>query len=372
MTTLVIPGPKQDGPVPLWRAVLTNIIAREGNEIEDKDLPKALPWLAPTLVSSKGRTLNEADKRAHQTQCFFGMPRRIELKLGAPGRCSMTGREGPSIETFIQRPHGVHYGLWRHPLTPYRKLKEAGEPFSVKPKSLEFGYSDWVATTINDRNSLLSEPGLNVIEARLRRRSLIRGDRGTDAILLAAGWVTENMAALNYLYARQPFHIAPDDDRQSRLDAEALRIAKAADEVAYCLLRLLRDALFGLQANATGDKWVFDKGVFNEARTQFYELTATAFHSHLAKLMDSETVDHVQLAQQWVGTLAKAAYLVFTEYAPAPIDSPEHARRIARAFDQLRGFMHGRGTGGKKIWEILGLPAVGDTSEGQGEVVNAS
>ena len=95
------------------------------------ELPKALPWMAPTLTSEKSRTVSLAD--AHPLQAYFGMPRRIRLAFSSePGICSMTDEEGPLVTGFIQKPYGTNYGMWQHPLTPYRRQKEAGEPYSAQ------------------------------------------------------------------------------------------------------------------------------------------------------------------------------------------------------------------------------------------------
>jgi CRISPR system Cascade subunit CasA len=350
MTTLVIPGTTKSGRPTLWRTLLANVVARQANAIDNDELPRALPWLSPTLLSDGSREVHEEGPDAHPLQCFFGMPRRIELKFGSSGRCPMTGEEGPCIERFVQNPWGVNYGLWRHPLTSYRRMKEGNPPFTVKPKSAQLGYPDWIAATVGGQESLLAEPSLNVREARRLRNALLRGDTGSDAILLAAGWVTDNMLALSYAFSRQPFHLARDPELQQILDGEAIRFAKAADEVATRLMYFLKDALFGQKAKTSTDA-----GVLNEARSLFYELTDNAFHAQLDRLMDSAPDDQARLAREWVNTLAKAAYDVYSEHAPAPIDSPERARRIATAFARLRSTMTGRGPAGKKIWNLLGL-----------------
>ena len=118
LTALVVPATNDDAtPVPLWHKIFANVVPCD-KRLPIDELPKALPWMAPTLTSEKSRTVSLAD--AHPLQAYFGMPRRIQLVFSSePGICSMTGRKEPLVTGFIQRPYGTNYGLWQHPLTPY-------------------------------------------------------------------------------------------------------------------------------------------------------------------------------------------------------------------------------------------------------------
>ena len=128
LTALVLPVSHDDAPpISLWRKIFANV----GHYAKPKasELPKALPWIAPTLTSEgkPPREVHEADPDAHPLQAYFGTPRRIRLVFSSePGICSMTSREEPLVTGYIQRPYGANYGLWQHPLTPYRRLKESG------------------------------------------------------------------------------------------------------------------------------------------------------------------------------------------------------------------------------------------------------
>ena len=94
LTTLVIPGSAGSERPSLWRLILANLPQHERLEFDSDELPKILPWLAPTLVSDKAHgehVVSEADDDAHCLQAFFGMPRRIALQFAGEGVCSMTG-----------------------------------------------------------------------------------------------------------------------------------------------------------------------------------------------------------------------------------------------------------------------------------------
>jgi CRISPR system Cascade subunit CasA len=232
------------------------------------DLPKILPWLAPTLTSGEaggGRVVHERDADTHPLQWFFGMPRRIVLQVGGHGVCSMSGIEGPLIQGFVQKPWGVNYGEWGHSLTPYRRHKEADPSYSVKPKSARFGYRDWVSIVVATKEGIIAEPAKAVSAARGDgRRQQLRGATEADASLRAAGWAMNNMEAVAYLLAEQPLHLAESNTVQDDLDKAAIAFARAADEVASLLVAALRGALSGV-----GAKSETDRTFFYEARAGF-------------------------------------------------------------------------------------------------------
>src|SRR5690606_18185851 len=151
LTALVIPQPNDDGrPLPLWHKLWANVAPRTAQ----MPPPEAVfAWLRGDLALGKGAGGAEVhqgqppfDEHLHP---FFGMPRRMSLMIkDEPGLCSMTGLEGPLVTGFVQKPYGLNYGAWRHPLTTYRRQKAGETPYSLKPKSGRFGYRDWVAVTM--------------------------------------------------------------------------------------------------------------------------------------------------------------------------------------------------------------------------------
>jgi CRISPR system Cascade subunit CasA len=350
LTTLVIPGARGGERSTLWRTILANLDCNEDYEWEAEDLPRILPWLAPTLTSKNERQVHEGDEdHAHPLQAFFGMPRRAALRVSATGACSMTGEEGPLVTECVQKPWGVNYGLWSHPLTPYRQQKEGAEPYSVKPKSSRFGYRDWVAVTVGEKNeSGIASPAPAVRAARSDRIAALRGG-DLDARLQAGGWAMNNMEAVAYLFAEQPLHLARSPEEQAIVDAAARRSARAADIVANALVGALRDALFGEGAKPSTDKTLFDA-----ARAGFFEATEDTFHAMLNATVASPSSGESH-ARGWLNTMTRAAAKTFDTFAPVPVNEPERAGRIADAFGRLRGTLAGYGKAGGVLLETLGL-----------------
>lgn len=370
LTALVIPA-AADGEalVSLWRKILANVCYAD--RVKSGTLAAVLPWLSPTLTSGKdteGRTVNpERDGMAHPLQAFFGMPRRLRLVFAdAPGICALTGTKGPVAVGFVQRPFGVNYGIWRHPLTPYRRQKEGAEPYSVKPKTGRFGYRDWVSVTIGQQEGLLADMAETVACARRERGGALLSC-GADPRIRVAGWAMNNMEAVAYLFSEQPLHLAPTAAKAELLEKMARDLAQAADLALSALRDTLRRGLFG-PAGADGDK-----GVLNQAQTAFYEQTDAAFHELLDRLLTDAggkddagrgTAQYVRRA--WLGALRRAALRLFNQLVPVPVDDFEKAEPIVAAYQGLTRTLGGNGKVGARLFAALELP-VPEKRQGSGQ-----
>ena len=356
LTALVVPA-INDGapPVSLWRKIFANVVPCD-ERLRIDGLPKALPWLAPTLTSEKSRTVSLAD--AHPLQAYFGMPRRIRLVFSSePGICSMTGREEPLVTGYIQRPYGTNYGLWQHPLTPYRRQREAGEPYSAKPKSGRFGYRDWVAVTVGSKDGKLAEQPTNIKLAKNNRsHALSQNKQATDARVRVGGWAMNNMEAIAYLFAEEPLHLAKTHDQQQALDDLARHFSEAADQAVSQLLAALKKALFSGQKNTSNDK-----GILDQARADFFDATEDQFHRLLDNLLqempeDGRLTDPTASARHWLGIMRRVALATFDRLAPVPLQDAEKAKTIVNAYGILNATFAGWTKQSKSLYDKLELP----------------
>jgi CRISPR system Cascade subunit CasA len=107
----------------LWQKLWLHV--PQSRPLDQARLHLAFPWLAPTKTSAKKESMSVSD--ADLLQAFFGMPRRIRLifQMNEARRpCDLTGEVADIVVTgFIAEPWGVNYGVFSHPLTPYRKIK---------------------------------------------------------------------------------------------------------------------------------------------------------------------------------------------------------------------------------------------------------
>jgi len=341
MTTLVLPRAKPGEPlVPLGRLLLLNlplVFGGRDGALPAGEMHRALPWLRPTMTSDgkPPRQIHEADPAVHPVQAFFGMPRRIRLVPGGNGTCALTGREGPVVTGFVQKPWGMNYGAWRHPLTPYRQSKE-DPAYSVKPKPGRFGYRDWVGVTIGlQEKAQKAFPADAVKQCFASRRRPLRA-RNWDAVLLAAGWAMNNMEAEQYLESVQPLHLPVADDAEyvtAEIERTARQFADAAEAAARLLRGALDEALFGGKAKAT------DTGSFQEATDAFYEWTEDAFHDVLAEIARTvgEAGPDPKHARSWLGVVRRTALSLFDEKATERLALADvrEADRITHAYGQL-------------------------------------
>ncbi|HHZ10489.1 MAG TPA: type I-E CRISPR-associated protein Cse1/CasA [Rhizobiales bacterium] len=358
MTTLVLPA-SGDGPASLKRLLLLNLVPLFGGTegwLEDEEIGRALPWLRPTVTSDgkPPREVAETDPAVHPVQAFFGMPRRIRLVAGGEGRCPLTGQEGPLVTGFVQKPWGMSYSAWRHPLTPYRRSKDDA-PYTVKPKAGRFGYRDWVAVSVGrDERADQAEPAA-VVRALLPRGGEVRRDR-LRVRLLAAGWAMNNMEAERFLESIQPLHLPEDGDegRATAIAGTARMFADAAEAAMRLLRSALNEALFGGQAKTT------DSGAFEEATDAFYERTEDAFHGALQAIAENGVRDGQggALAQDWLRTVRRAALAIFDEHATdlLPGADVKDADRITRAYGQLFGALTDRSKIARELGIVLPPP----------------
>lgn len=354
MTTLVWPHrPEPMSAAPLWRVLLCNLpLSVPGaGYLEDEAMARALPWLVPTLTSEGKPPLeiSQTDPRAHPLQAFFGMPRRIRLVMGGEGICPMTGESGPLVTGFIQKPWGMNYGAWTHPLTPYRQAKETELPYTVKPKSSRFGYRDWVGAVIGRKKAMPAAIPAEPVLALVARAETLRRDGFSSGRLLAAGWAMNNMEAGTFLQSLQPLHLAETEAKAHELSRLAIAFADAGDAAASLLRSNLKLALFG-----DGAKTATDTGVFEEATDAFFERTEDAFHDALAQIVSDHPPDGQVGAKRWLAMIRRTALDLFDLHATALLAETADIKVAIRVTDAYRRLRASLGEVGK-VASALGI-----------------
>jgi len=344
LTTLVTLQDAQGKPAPLWRVIIANLPLLT-KPIHNDDLCRALPWLAGHVEGD----VHASDQRVHELQAFFGMPRRIRLIAGGEGVCPMTGLQGPLIAGFVQKPCGVNYGVWEHPLTPYRRQKEDGAPYSMKPKSGHFGYRDWVAVVYGTNVGTLTKKAKALALSEQRSHSFKA--KNLKPALLVAGWAMSNMEAIAYLHEIKSLYMSDDPSLTEGMSFLASGFAEAA-EIAHHVLRMaLRDANFARGATVSADA-----GLFEQARTAFYERTETDFHALLGDAFAGGGIDRSAFGQRWLARLRNTGSALFDEMTPDLAANPEKAEQITKAWRVLQGGFAGAGKSGADLFKALDIP----------------
>ncbi len=308
MVTLVDPGQG------LWPIVWANVPDGKPGTIAN------LPWMKPTLTSEKGQ--QHFPEQAHPVEAFFGMPRRLRLISDDSG---VTG--------VIQRPWGTNYAGWRHPLSPYYRLKAGEEWLPKHPRPGRFGYRNWLGVTVAlpHEDESLARRAAMVREWQLRRPDLA-------ARVIVAGWAMDNMKPRDFVYSAPPL---------LNLDETALYGLTGMIEAAEQVALALRAALVP----------VLSEGEAREAvREAFYAGTEPDFERLAAGLT---AVNISETAQGWLADMARVALRLFeAEALPGLAERDFRAQAaIVGAHRFLRSTLGGKGKYGGKAFDLLGISA---------------
>lgn len=299
MVTLVDPG------AGLWPLVWANV--PDGRPGQARDLP----WMRATRTSEeKGSEVYP--KEAHPAEAFFGMPRRLRLV-----------EERGQITGVIQRPYGTNYALWKHPLTPYYRMKAGEEWLPKHPRAGVFGYRHWLG--------VLAEGGPLTERAACLRAWQGRGRGGR---VLVAGWAMDNMKPRDFVFAEEPVLDLPEG-------AALLLVGmvEAAEAAGVALRGALEPVLAGGESR-------------DAEREAFFTATEGAFRQRLEGLKAGQEV-----AQGWVEDLRAVALARFDALALQGLAERE-TDRIAQIV-KARGFLavafKGYGKQGSEMFKALGL-----------------
>ena len=289
----------------LWRLIWANVPCGAAGRAED------LPWMRPTRVSDKGLETLPPEGKTFGVEAFFGMPRRLRL-IEVDGQ--VTG--------VVQRPWGTNYAKWKHPLSPYYRMKAGEEWLPVHPRAGRFGY----------RNCLGVIAGSAATENR--ELGLILFERAVLGTVIVAGWAMDNMKPRDFIWSVQP-RLQLDGEQEAALEG----LVRAAEAAAVALRGALEPVLA--------------EGEAREAeREAFFAATEAAFRHRLDAMIAGKAVSTLWLEDLRVQALAQFEALALPEL------SQRDTKRIAQIV-QARKFLtlafKGYGKQGKEMFGALGL-----------------
>jgi CRISPR system Cascade subunit CasA len=342
MTTLAL----APGEPTLWQIVWANV--PRGEPPADNDLPQIFPWLAATRVSDTNRPTTP--RESHLLQAFWGMPRRIRLDFAentAGAICGLTGQIDSTIAGgWRQRPWGVKYEHWEHPLSPYDRTKPTEPYLPVHPQPGGVGYRHWQGLLLND-SSGATKVARSIEDFKTRVR-LLANPPGQWR-LLAAGFDMDNMKARGFAESEMPVLLPADPAALFDYETVLRQLIAAASAAASLVSRAVRNALF-----SEGAKIALDAALFATLRERFWEATTNDFFSLSERYAHEPDAEATR--SQWRRVLADTAQRLFDEAAPIEASGEGHPDRIAAASRSLGWAFAGHGSGGRELFETLGLP----------------
>lgn len=320
LVTLVEPGPEATLRDIVWANMPCG--APQGAE--------ALPWMRPTRVSDKGQVTYPPQGDGIAIEAFFGMPRRLRLVF-----------EGGLVTGVIQRPYGTNYGGWRHPLTPYYRMKVGEEALPVHPRAGLFGYRNWPGVVAKAEKAKLRERAAT-ITSYLAQAS----GEGYEARVLVAGWSMDNMKPRDFTWSRHPL-LALDPERSRRLEG----MIEAAETVGAVLHQALKPVVGAGTA-------------LDALREEFFLRTDGLFRARTVELATG-----AEVALGWLGDMRRVAMAIFDAAAvPGLADrrivkaavgerAETGAGAVIAAREFLRMSLGGFNKYGISVHAALGLPA---------------
>jgi CRISPR system Cascade subunit CasA len=349
LTTLVDPRrPDGSGETPsLWHLLWANVETvaqreeRAGGRRSTGDAD-ITPWLAPTRRSDGKKGGGATTPRdADPLQAYFGLPRRLRLVLGGPGRCDLTGRDDERTVTgFAQRPYGVQYLGWHHPLTPHYETKDGWLPLHGQADGIV--WRDWLGLLVKD--AVPARRPAQCVSHFLRERADATGC--TAFTVRAFGYDMDNMKARGWIESRVPAFAIPDQEARERLTALVGRLVEATGLVAYVLQLGTKTALFG-DADAAGD-------LLSSVKLALWQSTERAFYDAVRALLTGAPAD--ALLASFRQTLEREALAIFDRTAGTEATAPDAMRRLVGARYTLVLALRGRSKAGAKLFTALALP----------------
>ena len=347
LTTLAIP----EGQPSLWQLVWANVPI--GTPRSQAELPRVFPWLAPTRTADRF-PLTIPGPDAHPLQAFWGMPRRIRLDV-APSpdglACDLTGAvDSVMVTGWRQRPNGVRYGNWDHPLSPYYHDAKSGGWFPVHPQPGGIGYRHWVAMAVGGKAGA-RRPARTIVAWQTTRSRILRQ---RDSRLFAAGFDMDNMKARAFVESEMPLP-GTDPARAEVLAEVARRLVEAAEAAASALRAAVRDAHYGRDSGA-------DAAPLAAVYESFWTQTHDRFFALLRAAADRPSGDWedalAEAAPKWRAALRTTALALFDQAAPLdPSAVSFDPKRIVDARRNLFGTFEGWGAFGTKLFAALLLPS---------------
>lgn len=351
----------------LWTTVWSNILLKTDWEAlgnKARDVPSLVPWInfrtdAPTPADSPA------------THLFWACPRRILLSQPVDGICEITAEAGPVVREIRMAAYGPDYksDLWRHPLSPYYRMKKGGTVQRL-PRlggAMAYGVSwrDYVGLfqEKGEAGDAGVEPALTVGVWRRERAAYT----GVETVRVQVfGYRCDNAKVLGTVAAAMPF-LAVEPSVEAEFSGIVEKVVDGTGGLASALKRQSLLALFDQKAlesvplsygnQIEADYWARTEPHFRSFARQVRDHLVAGGAPNDQPVMDLLTNLHTEAG--------KMAVRLFDERVDVgQTDNPE---RVVTAKRSLLGAVYGA-----PVRRAFGLPVEEKAAKGAGKKAGAA
>lgn len=260
----------------LWETLWLNVLTRNAQGMGDAPWPApadagTFPWLDAGLADLPLGRRDPAAKRimerARLHPAHIPMPRRYRLAPPEPGRCSLTGMDGPVFTGYSRWPQGLAYqprGWWAPFAVRIDLVEKPAEPPRFLRARGPLRFDDWLETALRKEDTIIGKGAtakrrqpppvlrqfLSAAETHPHIITALSQRTGTATTALAEGGALRVRACAQFLYGKAVggmsqrelpvFHLPPEV--RDWLGQETARTLERVGAMAGCLAAAARNA----------------------------------------------------------------------------------------------------------------------------------
>jgi CRISPR system Cascade subunit CasA len=346
----------------LWLNVLPTIILNSVSGNPDKtEIKHIFPWMGSTRLSHKNGGIDTTPEDVNPLMMFWATPRRVHVDFDVivNGLCAIEPKQNETlVTTFLVKPDGNNYSLWKHTLTPTR-CDENNMPTSFfKTDRNGVRYSDWLGIISNARFGESTLQSADVVKYYNLETEEVRDCRNVIAPntrIIAFGFMNDNAKILTYRFNEMPLYYIPNDVIEN-----TNRIVERIVQSSSATIKKLRDAIkaydnikhYKFKDNKW--QWISNKQksskesslvagaeqlFWNNTEKPFYEIVPRIIET-LKQNNNTTSPEIVEIKHEWRKILADTALGIFKQISKsAPLEQCDMPS-IMRAELELAWFVN--------------------------------
>ncbi|MFA6037412.1 MAG: type I-E CRISPR-associated protein Cse1/CasA [Legionellales bacterium] len=322
----------------LWLNVLskTDFEKTTHQSLGQFNYERIFPWFMPTLTSEEDQ--EQLPSAAHLFQMYWGMPRRIRLKVSDNNQnpCDLCATvTEKAVTEYITKNYGIKYSEdWRHVLSPYRVTKD-NQAFPLHPQPGGIGYQHWITIALENSQDSKTAAVIRANRERIQLQQQEEGGEGDPLIIWSFGYDMDNMSARCWYEYQMPWYNIVDEQYET-VTCFIKQFIKTTEQARYYLIQALNDC--GVPTNI--------------ARHSIWQKTETKFYESLGDIIKHSNNEYEieEIKTSWLEHIHMITLNMFDIFVNVNHIETNCIKTYVQAKQQLKRNLYG-----KKIYEILGL-----------------